>query len=213
MQHYSQLPNGSLQINTVQLADRGRFTCTADSIAGVKIASVRVRVMGERDICGVTAAGQGGAREKRVVRGEVVSGVQEHPWQVRHRFEEHYCYTSTHPHACTRTHTHPHTPPGFDRVLRDSRYGAAVWWSPGQTRLGRHGCTLPVQLSQVEDAGRAETESGCIQSLLDGRFTAGTTGRVPLQCIAQTIVQGALLASAATPHLCLHEFSAEQLPV
>ena len=41
--------------------------------------------MGESDVCGLTAAGQAGAREKRVARGEVVSGVQEHPWQVRHR--------------------------------------------------------------------------------------------------------------------------------
>jgi len=43
----------------------------------------------------------------------------------------------------------------------------------GQNRLGHHCCTLPAQLSQVENAGRAETESGCIESLFGGRVTAG----------------------------------------
>ena len=50
---------------------------------GEKRASVRVRVRGETEICGVTAASQAGAREKRVVQGQVVSAVQDHPWQVR----------------------------------------------------------------------------------------------------------------------------------
>ena len=65
------------------MKDKGVYTCTAMNNVGEKRASVRVRVRGETEICGVTAAGQAGAREKRVVQGQVVSAVQDHPWQVR----------------------------------------------------------------------------------------------------------------------------------
>ena len=68
------------------MKDKGVYTCTARNIIGEKHASVRVRVRGETEICGVTAAGQARAREKRVVQGQVVSRVQDHPWQVRETY-------------------------------------------------------------------------------------------------------------------------------
>ena len=81
--HFSQLPDGSLQINTAQVKDKGVYTCIAWNNLGEKSASVRVKVRGETEICGVTVASQAETREKRVVQGQVVSTVQDHPWQVR----------------------------------------------------------------------------------------------------------------------------------
>ena len=43
------------------------------------------------EICGVTAASQAETREKRVVQGQVVSTVQDHPWQVSDLLETILC--------------------------------------------------------------------------------------------------------------------------
>lgn len=79
--HFVQYSNGSLRINSVQLADAGMYTCTASNMHGSVSADVQFEVRGEMEMCGVKGQNDED-RRKRIVKGFAVSGIDEWPWQV-----------------------------------------------------------------------------------------------------------------------------------
>ena len=84
---YIQLPDGSLQITTVQADDKGVFTCLMSSESGSNSTSVRLRVREVETICGMGGGSQRSdvdhMQRKRVVLGEQVTAIEDWPWQVR----------------------------------------------------------------------------------------------------------------------------------
>ncbi len=77
-------------ITTVQLSDMGTYTCTASSSRGGgginATTEVRLEVRAHVEQCGIKGHRHGNddeaERDKRIVRGYAVSGVDEWPWQV-----------------------------------------------------------------------------------------------------------------------------------
>ena len=58
----------------------------ANSSVGLVSTTVRLKVVREEDVCGVSSARPGGTtgdRVRRIVDGEVVESINDHPWQVR----------------------------------------------------------------------------------------------------------------------------------
>ena len=84
------MADGSLRINKVQLQDKGRYTCVASNSltrSNVSI-EVQLKVKVEMEICGihrgVNGSNEENGRQKRIVHGFAVSGIDEWPWQVSH---------------------------------------------------------------------------------------------------------------------------------